>query len=96
MGDALAKYLDCEAVTSQVTFKDSKILGLSWRVQDDSFVFEVDLPSFEKYVKQTPTKRQLLSLVMSIFDPLGLVAFAILSPKLLLRELWRRTVASNC
>ena len=38
------------------------------------------------------SKRGILSFISSIFDPLGMIAPAILEPKLIIQELWRRNV----
>ena len=60
-----------------------RALGLSWLVSNDRFVFDVKL-------RDVPaTRRGVLSMVASLFDPLGLVAPVTLGPKLLLQELAR-------
>ena len=38
------------------------------------------------------SKRGILSFISSIFDPLGMITPAILEPKLIIQELWRRNV----
>ena len=38
------------------------------------------------------TKRELLSLLCSIFDPLGIVSPCVAEPKLIMQELWKRKV----
>ena len=43
--------------------------------------------------KEVPnTKRGILSFTSSIFDPLGMISLAILEPKLLIQELWKRNI----
>ena len=39
-----------------------------------------------------PTKRGVLSFISSIFDPLGIVTPAVLEPKFIIQELWRRKI----
>lgn len=53
--------------------KDSvveKILGVQWNTVTDTFGYKVKLPEMDEI--GTITKRELLSFVMSVFDPLGL------------------------
>ncbi|XP_033731889.1 uncharacterized protein LOC117321548 [Pecten maximus] len=64
--------------TSEPTIQRS--LGLCWNVLKDSFTYQVSQ-------EEKPfTKRGLLSVVNSIFDPLGFVAPVVLGGRLLLRE----------
>ncbi|XP_062556699.1 uncharacterized protein LOC134221525 [Armigeres subalbatus] len=69
-----------------------RVLGLSWLPHEDIFTFAIQ---FRENLKRLldgntyPTKRELLSLVMSIFDPLGLVANFVIHGKILVQEVWR-------
>ena len=38
------------------------------------------------------TKRELLSFISSIYDPVGLMAPVTLEPKLIIQDLWRRQI----
>lgn len=71
---------------------NDKILGLSWNVSDDSFTFDIKLnkidPSLVE-VRRFPTKREYLSILMSIFDPFGFVANFMISMKILLQKIWK-------
>ena len=60
-----------------------KTLGLSWHPAIDEFRFEVNL----KHCPTTFTKRNVLSIIASIFDPLGLLGPAIIPAKILMQEL---------
>uniref|UniRef100_T1J6C6 Reverse transcriptase domain-containing protein n=1 Tax=Strigamia maritima TaxID=126957 RepID=T1J6C6_STRMM len=62
----------------------TKILGLCWEPN-------MDLIKYDKYDKQDfrrCTKRHLCSLLVSVFDPLGLLASALLELKLLMQRTW--------
>ena len=57
-----------------------RALGMHWDVETDKFGFQIR-------IKDKPaTRRGILSVVSSVFDPLGLVAPAILPPKMLLQN----------
>ncbi|XP_055604341.1 uncharacterized protein LOC129752591 [Uranotaenia lowii] len=65
-----------------------KTLGLMWDPQEDELLF-VPLPSSELSV---PTKREVLSLIARIFDPLGLVAPVVVLGKLLMQGVWNEKI----
>ncbi|XP_036002193.1 uncharacterized protein LOC118565663 [Fundulus heteroclitus] len=58
-----------------------RTLGLCWNLQADSFTYRVSVAT------KPFTRRGLLSVVNSLYDPLGLVAPVIMQGKALLREL---------
>lgn len=60
-----------------------RALGLQWCIESDSFRFKIILPD------KAPTRRNILSLVSSIYDPLGILSPVVLSAKRLLQELCR-------
>ena len=72
-----------------------RTLGVQWNVEGDSFEFHVVLKQKEE------TRRGILSMISSIFDPLGFLAPFILLAKLLLQELcrqgldWDQTVSAK-
>lgn len=45
--------------------------------------------------QKCPTKRELLSLVMSVYDPLGMLSDLMLQGKLLVQEVWREGIDWN-
>lgn len=70
----------------------SKILGMRWSTDDDAFYFELRFPGTDDAVvngTRTPTKRQLLSITMSVYDPFGYLAEFMLPMKLAIQALWR-------
>ena len=61
-----------------------RALGVSWFVETDKFGFKV-------FAKERPfTRRGILSVVSSVYDPLGMAAPFILPAKLLLQDLCRK------
>ncbi|XP_063368206.1 uncharacterized protein LOC134656578 [Cydia amplana] len=75
--------------------KESKILGLFWNPQTDELGFNTKLLRVPQEVKdqlRAPTKREMLSAVMSIYDPLGLLAHYTISPKCVLQKIWSKKI----
>ncbi|XP_063828939.1 uncharacterized protein LOC135078268 [Ostrinia nubilalis] len=80
------------AATRDVTLEDieEKVLGLTWRPTCDTLGFNLNfarVPDVDS--GQTPTKREALRTVMSLFDPLGLASPITIVAKQLLQEAWR-------
>ena len=71
---------------NQVCVLSQKYLGLEWHMLDDKIVFKNFLNVKEC---MTFTKRSMLSLISSIFDPLGLIAPYVLYGKILFQRIWR-------
>ncbi|XP_065361967.1 uncharacterized protein LOC135955547 [Calliphora vicina] len=68
-----------------------KVLGLFWAQNDDSFCFILKFSRISEAVlngSRRPSKREVLSLVMSIFDPFGFLANIVIRSKIILQELW--------
>ena len=61
-----------------------RALGILWDVQSDRFRFKIVVKD------RPPTRRGILSVVSSIYDPLGFIAPLILSAKAILRDLCRK------
>lgn len=59
-----------------------KILGLQWSADADIFYFKINIDN------KPCTKRNMLSLISRLFDPLGLLAPVILWAKQLIQQLW--------
>jgi hypothetical protein len=60
-----------------------RTLGLQWHVNQDQFVFDINLHN------KGTTRRSILSVASSLYDPLGLVAPVTLTPKLILQRACR-------
>ena len=77
-----------DKTTKNLNIDDSAVtnaLGITWDQQQDVFLFSFSpkVPLDEKI-----TKRTILSLSSSLFDPLGLLSPFIINPKIIIQELW--------
>ena len=66
---------------------------MQWDAAKDEFFFKFNFHKVDPEVvagKRAPTKREVLRLNMSLFDPLGLLAHYIIKVKVLLQQLWRQ------
>ena len=61
-----------------------RVLGVKWDFISDNFQFETCIKP------KSLTRRGILSIVSSLFDPLGFVASIVLSAKLILQDLGRQ------
>ena len=62
-----------------------RVLGIQWSVEQDLFKFAVFIPA------KPITRRGILSMVSSVYDPLGFIAPYILSAKLILQDLCKES-----
>ncbi|XP_055614692.1 uncharacterized protein LOC129761013 [Uranotaenia lowii] len=72
-----------------------RVLGMVWRPSPDVFVFEnVFRDDLQTLLTGhiIPTKRQVLQVVMSLFDPLGIIAAFTIHGKILMQDIWRSGV----
>ncbi|XP_075164705.1 uncharacterized protein LOC142237217 [Haematobia irritans] len=89
--------LDGAATSKSIPANDNtgKILGLYWDSKSDMFMFNLKFNKVDPSVisgKRKPTKREVLCVIMSTFDPLGFLSHFIVGGKLVLRSIWRRDV----
>nr|XP_057933833.1 uncharacterized protein LOC131132323 [Doryrhamphus excisus] len=83
--DSRAKeIMDLDLDTDQLPVE--RALGLQWCIESDKFKFRTSAK------EQPQTRRGILSVVSSLYDPLGFLAPFILPAKLLLQELCRRNL----
>lgn len=69
-----------------------KVLGLWWCTENDTLTYRVGWTRYDEMLltgQRRPTKREVLKVLMSIFDPLGLIAHLLIYLKVLLQEIWR-------
>ncbi|XP_061396698.1 uncharacterized protein LOC133332313, partial [Musca vetustissima] len=73
-----------EKILSFVESSSSKPLGIRWNAQLDTFYFEV-APIAEK---STYTKREVLSAIAKLFDPVGWLGPVIIVAKMVMQKVW--------
>ncbi|GFV34687.1 integrase catalytic domain-containing protein [Trichonephila clavipes] len=61
-----------------------KTLGISWKPFEDCFVFKVSVSA-----KHISTKREVLSVIAKLYDPLGFLGPVIAKAKVFLQQLWQ-------
>ncbi|XP_070067137.1 uncharacterized protein [Drosophila virilis] len=86
---------DCEELDKRISAQDEaqeKVLGLWWLPVQDLLTFVVTPNLLAKASKERPTKRRVLSVIMSIFDPLGLLGFLNIRAKIILQNIWRSNI----
>lgn len=82
-------------ITEKSALQPEKTLGLYWEAHKDEFCFNMSFHRVKKEVAEglcNPTKRQVTSLVMAIFDPLGFLAPLKIKGLMLIQEIWRSGV----
>lgn len=88
MGAQITLQKDLDTNSGMVT---EKILGMWWNTISDAFTFRIPRQCSNELLsgKQIPTKREVLRILMSVYDPLGLLANVSMYLKVLLQEIWR-------
>lgn len=81
-----------ETVNMERQSTSEKVLGMCWNTTSDTFEFRTQfhrIPTDVIEGLRPPTKRELLGIVMAIFDPFGLLADFTLYAKMLVRDTWK-------
>ena len=80
-----------ETLGVNINGEEDKVLGVKWNKVDDNLVYDFK-ETIERAEGLEPTKRNILSIIASVFDPLGLVSPILLSAKILLQELCKSNI----
>ncbi|KAM8701735.1 hypothetical protein ACLKA7_000081 [Drosophila subpalustris] len=76
----------------------NKILGMFWESHQDILIFDLKMNRVDKDIVKGvkySTKRQLLSLVKSVYDPFGMLADLMIYGKILVQDVWRTGICWN-
>jgi len=71
------------------------VLGLFWRPKEDLFTFSLNFIKLKEEVmsgSRLPAKRELLAIVMSIYDVLGFLSLFTVRGKMLPQDCWRSKI----
>ena len=74
--------------SEKVSTNEANILGIHWDIESDNLSLCGINKSF------IPTKRRVLSVLCSTYDPLGFIAPGILESTLIVQECWKRNINS--
>ena len=61
-----------------------KTLGVTWKSENDVFTFNVEIPE----IKEITTKREVLSAISTLFDPLQFLSPFTVRAKILMQDIW--------
>ncbi|XP_055522992.1 uncharacterized protein LOC129717172 [Wyeomyia smithii] len=82
----------CKSLVSAYSELIERVLGLLWTPHTDELSFSTQMSTEVQMLLSSgcrPTKRQVLRCVMTLFDPLGLLAPFVINGKVLIQNLWR-------
>ncbi|XP_040169438.1 uncharacterized protein LOC120903851 isoform X2 [Anopheles arabiensis] len=71
------------------------VLGMKWKTGEDVFTFSFSSNESVQHILREdhiPSKREVLKVVMSLFDPMGLISFFLVHGKTLIQEVWIRGI----
>ena len=74
---------------------NSRILGMNWNKTTDIFCFNFRFHNINKEIlsfSRSPTKREVLAVIMSVFDPFGFLANFVIHGKLLMQQVWKANI----
>lgn len=77
--------LRCWEIAPSEEDKQVPVLGMSWGLQSDDISFDLS-GTFKKLTEAPATKRRILSVAYSVFDPIGIACAFTIIPKILLQE----------
>lgn len=78
-------HIECHAPLHLDNDESIKALGIHWHPQNDDLSYKVQTVNQDS---KAGTKRQVLSEIAKLFDPLGLLAPVIITAKSLMQQLW--------
>jgi len=73
-----------------------RILGIHWIAEKDVFTFMLNfhkIPDEILTMAKSPTKREVLKVLMSLYDPLGFVSNFTVAGKILLQDIWKTGIS---
>ena len=76
--------------------KEERVLGLYWDRDGDNLGFNVGFEKIRAEIKTgsiKPSKREVFSAIMSVYDPLGILSPFTIQAKLLIQDIWRSGIS---
>ncbi|XP_055848298.1 uncharacterized protein LOC129913548 [Episyrphus balteatus] len=84
-----------KSMNADVELGTEKVLGMWWCTSLDCLTFKLTTNPNQREIlfgSKRPTKREVLRVMMTIFDPLGLISCFLMYIKILLQEIWRSKI----
>ncbi|XP_037024126.1 uncharacterized protein LOC119066014 [Bradysia coprophila] len=72
-----------------------RVLGVLWKPDEDVFTFSGNFAKIDKELldgNRVPTKREVLQIVSSIYDPLGFVAHFVITGRIIMKNIWKTKI----
>lgn len=79
-----------------MTNTEERVLGLHWLTDSDELIFKFSETKIKSELRSgtiRPTKREVLSIIMRIYDPLGLIAPFVIHSKILMQDIHASRIA---
>lgn len=89
--ESVPENLRATVATDVSVDKMERVLGIWWSLMNDSFSFKYHHRNILDLHK-IPTKRKVLQIVMSLYDPLGMIAHILVKGKLIMQRIWRSEI----
>lgn len=84
-----------ESVSFEVSEREERVLGLQWLTSSNSFVLKSNTSKLLVKLRNcshVPTKKEFLSVIMSFFDPLGLLSPFTIRVRMLMQKVWESKI----
>ncbi|XP_055527534.1 uncharacterized protein LOC129720124 [Wyeomyia smithii] len=82
---------ECKELNLETSCGAESVLGMKWLPKDDYFTYTLSTRDDLRQIMLStyvPTKREVLRVTMSLFDPLGLIAYVIIHGRILMQNIW--------
>ena len=88
--------INCQTVNSEFVnkIKNGKVLGIEWDDDNDKLIFRLN-EILKDALNIQPTKRNILSIISTIYDPVGYLQLVTIQLKILFQEICKLKVDWN-
>ena len=73
-----------------------RVLGMYWLPLEDELAFDLRMHRVDEALlagARTPTKREILKIIMSVYDPLGYLAILTVKAKIIMQKVWQSRIS---
>ena len=87
----LREKINLSEPNESIVSSKEKLLGITWDDANDEFVYNLDETIVNRNHAQS-TKRQVLSIICSFYDPIGIIQPIVVSLKILFQEICKTNI----